>query len=115
MSQTADRVLASNEENSEQWSATEDSRVEAARGGESVDEVTAETGTGGAMLQRMVVISIAVTLEKMRGAMGSRATDELIELLHNDNFDLDMFRNMIKTCADCQLITANVIEQCKSS
>ena len=115
MSKTADSVLASNEDNSEQWSATEDSRVVAARGGESGTGDRTATNTGGAMVQRMVVISIAVTLDKMRGEMGSRATDELIELLHSENFDLEMFKNMIKSWEDCQVITANVIEQCKSS
>ena len=87
----------------------------AARGGESGTRDRTATNTGGAMVQRMVVISIAVTLDKMRGEMGSRATDELIELLHSENFDLEMFKNMIKSWEDCQVITANVIEQCKSS
>ena len=33
------------------------------------------------MVESLVVIFIAVTLEKMRGEMGKGATDELIELL----------------------------------
>ena len=67
MSKTVDSVLASNVDNSEQWIATEDSRVVAARGGVSGTGDSTATNTGGAMVQRMVVISIVVTLDKMRG------------------------------------------------
>ena len=67
MSHTADMVLASNEDDSEQWSATEDSRVEAARCENSGTGGTTETNTVRTMVQRMVVISIVVTMDKMRG------------------------------------------------
>ena len=73
------------------------------------------TETGTPMVQRLVVVSIAVSLEKMRGSGGTSATNELIDLLHNDNFNLELFRRMIKSSSDCRSITQGVIEQCKAT
>ena len=69
---------------------------------------------GRPLVQRLVVVSLAVSLEKMRAVSGNSAPNEIIELLHNENFNLELFRTMVKSCSDCKKITADVIEQCKA-
>lgn len=62
-----------------------------------------------------MVVSLEVTLEKIRGRAVSTATDEVINFLHQDNFNLLVLKQMIKTSGDCQVITQDVIDQFKES
>lgn len=64
-------------------------------------------------VESMLVVSLAVTMEKTMGRAGSAATDEVIHLLHQENFNLSVFKQMIKASGDCQIITQDVIDQCK--
>ena len=59
--------------------------------------------------KRIVVVSIAVTLEKIRHLTGPKLVTELITCLHNENFDADMVRTMIRSADDCRLMTEEVI------
>jgi len=109
-------------ENSGQWCAKEQVDDNQGSGGgkreTTKDGDASDTGTpssaGRPFMQRLVVVSMAVSLEKVRGLAGNNATNEIIELLHNDNFNLEMFRTMVKSSCDCKRITKDVIEQCKS-
>lgn len=53
-------------------------------------------------VERMLVVSLAVKLEKIRGWGKSADTDEFIKLLHQENFNLLVFKQMIKNSGDCQ-------------
>ena len=63
--------------------------------------------------KRMMVISIAVTLEKIHDVAGTEAVKELIGILQHDQFSLKMFRDAIKSRDDCKKITDDFIKQCK--
>lgn len=43
-------------------------------------------------------------MEKIRGRAGSTATDEFINLLHQENFNRSLFKQKIKTSEDSQVI-----------
>ena len=88
-------------------------KLETTKDGNSSDSARPSLD-GRPLVQRLVVVSLAVSLEKMRGLSGNSATHEIIELLHNENFNLELFRTMVKSCSDCKRITADVIEQCKA-
>lgn len=111
------------EDNSEQWRSTGEGLREAATatdcrnasrtGAEQDTAIIVDVETRRPMVQRLVVVSLAVTLQTMRGVAGTRAIDELIELLHNDNLNMEMVKSMIKSSGDCERITREVIEECK--
>lgn len=61
----------------------------------------------------LLVITLAVTWEELRGRAGSAFTDEVINLLHQDNFNLSVFNEMIKNSGDCLVITQDLIDRCK--
>lgn len=53
--------------------------------------------------------SIAAMVEKIMDKAGTSGTDELIELLHQGNFNLSVSEKRVKIRVDYQLITLNVI------
>lgn len=66
---------------------------------------------GANSVENMLVVSLAVPLDKSRGRAGSAATDEAIELLHQGNFNVSVFKQMSKTSADFLVITQDVFDQ----
>lgn len=62
----------------------------------------------------MFILSIAVTLDKREDRVGSADTDEVINLLHQENFYLAGFKEIIKKIRDCQSIVQYVIARCKN-
>jgi hypothetical protein len=73
------------------------------------------TGAGERKLadhrKRILILSLAVTLEKMQHLTGRTLVREVIELLHNENFDVTVFRDMIRTGEDCHALTEEVINK----
>lgn len=85
-----------------------DSHLRPAAGiqGHAVGDSTSRT-------ERMMIVSLAVTLDKIRDKTGPEALNELIGILRNDQFSIPMFKQMINCSEDCQTITDDVIKQWK--
>ena len=92
-------------ENSEQWCAKEQvddnqgsggGKRETTKDGDASDSGT-PSSAGRPFMQRLVVVSMAVSLEKGRGLAGNTATKAIIEGLHNDNFNLTLFGTIVKS------------------
>lgn len=49
-------------------------------------------------------------LEKIRDRSCSAATDEVINLSHQENFNFSVFKEMIKSTGDFEVITQHVID-----
>lgn len=63
--------------------------------------------------ERISVVSLHVTLEKTMGCDKSSAIDEVMNLLHLENFNMSLFKEIINTKRHCQDITQNVFEKFK--
>lgn len=61
--------------------------------------------------KKIMVVSVAVTLEKIRHWTGTELLTELINSMHNDNFELRMFKEMIRSWEDCRDLTEEVINE----
>ena len=70
-------------------------------------------GDSSSRTERMLIISLAVTLDKIRDKAGPEAVNELIAILRNDQFSIPMFKQMINCSEDCKTITDDVIKQWK--
>ena len=64
-----------------------------------------------ARVERLLVVSVAITLEKLQDAGGAEVIEELIRVLHDEDFNIEMFRAMIRSREDCRVITEDVIKQ----
>lgn len=51
-----------------------------------------------------------MTLDNIKDKAGSLDTYELMELLHQGNFNLSVFEQMIKSSGNCQNITQDVLD-----
>ena len=82
------------------------------------DSATSEQTIRDGSTKRLVVMSVAVNLDKIQQSKGSgnattEAIDELIlRLLGSEQFCSVMFRNMIKSIGDCRTITEDVVNKC---
>lgn len=65
------------------------------------------------LIERFIVQSKAVTLKKIKDGDWSLTTNKLIELIHQENLNLSVFKEIFKTSGDRQVITQKVIELCK--
>lgn len=65
--------------------------------------------------QQLLVMSLAVTLDKIMDSDGAYATDEIISILYEQYFSLYVFRNKVKCHQYCLAITPNMIQRCKDS
>lgn len=63
--------------------------------------------------QQLLVVSLAVTLNKIRDSAFADATDEITSIRHEKAFHLGVFRDRGKIHQDCQTITQDMIERCK--
>ena len=64
--------------------------------------------------QRLLIFSLAVTLEKMQDRTGPQPVDELIGILHDPNFSLPLFKALITCRDDCKTITEDIINRWKN-
>ena len=55
----------------------------------------------------------AITLDRIRRRAGQSTSDEVIKLMHDKNFNLARFKDMVKTTADCRDIRESIIERLK--
>ena len=81
------------------------------------DSATSEQTIKDGSTKRLVVVSVAVNLDKIQQSEGnenatSEAIDELIRLLGSEQFCSVMFRNLIKSLGDCRTITKDVVNKC---
>lgn len=58
---------------------------------------------------------VASMLDKFIDKSGSSASDELIYILHQDNFNLSVFMGMVESRIDFEVITQDVIDGWKES
>lgn len=65
-------------------------------------------------VERLLVVSLTVTLHKIRDRAGSAATDEFLSILHQENFNISVLKEVIKNSADCQVINQDVIDRFKA-
>ena len=56
-------------------------------------------------MERMIVMSLAITLDKISRCAEQSTSDEAIKLKHDKNFNLATFKDMMKTTADCMVIS----------
>lgn len=77
--------------------------------------ILAETKLLEHSVERLLVVSLAVSLDKIRHRAGSAVTDEFINILHQENFNQAVFMEMIKKSGDCKAINEDVIGRCKNS
>lgn len=62
----------------------------------------------------MLVVIITVKWNKSIDRAGSAVTDKLINLIHQENFNVAVFKEMIKKSGHCLAITREVIGGCKN-
>lgn len=67
------------------------------------------------LAERMLIISLAVTLEKIQNKTGPEAVDELNAILQYEQFSLQTFNKMIKGSDDCKTITDDFIKEWKQN
>lgn len=65
------------------------------------------------LFQRLFDVSLAVTLEKMKYSEGRADIDEVLRGLHHDEFNLGVFKEVVKFSRDCEIITQDAINNKK--
>lgn len=70
-------------------------------------------GKNEGIMERVVVISLAISLDNIRRCAGPSTTEEIIKLIHKTNFNLVTFKEMVKTSADCKHISVELIQRFK--
>ena len=55
--------------------------------------------------EKLTIISVALTLEKIQDRSGSDPVNELIGLLRDKNFNINLFRKMVCSREDCRKIS----------
>ena len=55
--------------------------------------------------EKLTIISVALTLEKIQDRSGSDSVNELIGLLRDKNFNINLFRKMVCSREDCRKIS----------
>lgn len=74
------------------------------------EAICAETAHNRQLIDWFVVQCLAVSIEKIKDLARSLATDELIGLIHQENFKLFVFRTIVENIADCKIVNQEVIE-----
>lgn len=72
---------------------------------------TAKSTCGENSAQSLLLISLHVTLENIRGRAGSPGTDEVSRLFDGQNFNLSGFNQIQKASGFCQVIVQYIIDQ----
>ena len=72
-------------------------------------KVTEQSGTEisdcNSKNENLTIVSIVLILEKIQDRTGSETVNELINLLNDKNFNLDLFHSMVKNREDCRRIS----------
>ena len=82
-----------------------------------VNSATSEQTAQGISTKRVVVIFVAVYLDKIQqsenvGTPTNEALDELIRLLRSDEFCSNTFGDMVKSRSDYRRITEDIVKTC---
>ena len=64
-------------------------------------------------MEHMMAMSLALTLQNVSRRAGKETTDEVIQLLHDDKFNLNVFKKLVKGSSDCEEITQDVVKPFK--
>lgn len=59
--------------------------------------------------QKALVVYLARTMEKIRHAAGRKTVDELVNILHGENFSPAVLNGFVKWSRDCVVITQEAI------
>lgn len=73
--------------------------------------ILVETLCSDNRVERFLVVFLALKLDNIRDRAGQAATNEVINILHQENFNLSVFKEMIKSSGYFQVITQDVIER----
>ena len=72
-----------------------------------------ECGKRYSRVERLIVISLALTVYRIKYKAGVESATEIINILHHNNFVLDVFKDMVKSIDECANISQDVINRCK--
>lgn len=76
------------------------------------------SGEGGnwheSRAQRQLVVSLSVTLARIRDSAGVYATDEIIMICHDKSLNVDVYKDKVESHQDCGTITQHMIEIARS-
>ena len=61
--------------------------------------------------ERLTIVSVVLTLEKIQDHSGSDTVYELIQLLRDKNFNLSLFKDMVCCRVDCRKISEKFIAE----
>jgi len=64
-------------------------------------------------MRKLLAVSLALSLEQIRQASGREAVDEVLKILHREEFSLRDFKDMVKSSQDCERVKDKFIEENK--
>jgi hypothetical protein len=62
-------------------------------------------------MESMVVTSLSISLLEVQNRCGEDTVAEIIKLISNDLFNVQLFKNMVKTTEDCKKLTNDVLDK----
>ena len=94
-------------------SATNEKRGRRTSGTEEASRAAPVKEEWKAKMEHMMAMSLALTLQNVSRRAGKETTDEVIQLLHDDKFNLNVFKKLVKSSSDCEEITQDVVKPFK--
>jgi ribonuclease D len=64
-------------------------------------------------IRKLLVISLSVTLKNVSDLLGDETAKEILSIIHNESFDVEVFKRMIKSVEDCYTITKGIMHTYK--
>lgn len=63
--------------------------------------------------EKLLAVSLSNTLKNVRDLIGDQTVKEILSIIHNDSFDIDVFKKMVRSVEDCSTISNEIIQTCK--
>lgn len=79
--------------------------------GKRMEEVS--TTSRQERIRKLLVISLSVTLKNVSDLLGDETAKEILSIIHNESFDVEVFKRMIKSVEDCYTITKGIMHTYK--
>lgn len=81
--------------------------------GKHMEEVS--TTSRQERIRKLLVISLSVTLKNVSDLLGEETAKEILCIIHNESFDVEVFKRMIKSVEDCYTITKGIMHTYKDN
>jgi hypothetical protein len=81
--------------------------------GKHMEEVS--TTSRQERIRKLLVISLSVTLKNVSDLLGDETAKEILSIIHNESFDVEVFKRMIKSVEDCYTITKGIMHTYKDN